>query len=150
LFETAAQRVRELRRQLCEVRVEAEQLKLDGLRQRKQNSILRLKLASAKEDVDLLQRNLRVLDARNVHLETELSSIRAALTEATQQLAAESAERATVQADCTKYQVSVRVVGGRATPPLEPARWLLPGRATSHCVPGCCLSLLLSGPSCTA
>jgi len=48
--------------------VRNEQLKLEVLRWRKQSSLLRLKLASAKEDVHINERNLAVLADREKHL----------------------------------------------------------------------------------
>jgi hypothetical protein len=87
--------------------VDNDQLKLDGLRQRKQNSILRLKLASAKEDVDVLQRNMALLEQHGQRLVEDMVGLRNSLAAATQQLTDVSAAKAMVQADAQKYQVSL-------------------------------------------
>lgn len=117
-----------MQRELCEIRVESEQLKLDGLRQRKQNSILRLKLAGAKEDVDLLQRNLSLLGQYQHRLEQELTGIRTKLATATRQLTHVSAEKTVVQAECAKYQVRIYIgpagTGGADVPACSPYQWL--------------------------
>lgn len=99
------QRAQDIQRELCLARMESEQLKLDGLRQRKQNSILRLKLASAKEDTELLQRNMALLDQHSQRLMDELAGLRSSLATAQQQLTDVSAARAMLQADAEKHQV---------------------------------------------
>lgn len=99
------QRAQDIQRELCLARMESEQLKLDGLRQRKQNSILRLKLASAKEDAELLQRNMALLDQHSQRLMDELAGLRSSLATAQQQLTDVSAARAMLQADAEKHQV---------------------------------------------
>lgn len=87
--------------------MESEQLKLDGLRQRKQNSILRLKLASAKEDAELLQRNMSLLDQHSQRLLDEIAGLQGSLATATQQLTDVSAAKAMLQTDAEKYQVTM-------------------------------------------
>lgn len=88
--------------------MESEQLKLDGLRQRKQNSILRLKLASAKEDAELLQRNMVLMEQHSQRLALEVSSLQCSLAAAKQQLTDVTAAKAVLQADSEKYQVGAR------------------------------------------
>lgn len=100
------QNVQDIHRELSLARMENEQLKLDGLRQRKQNSILRLKLASAKEDVDLLQRNMALLDQHGQRLVEDIVGLRNSLAAATQQLTDVAAAKAMVQADAERHQVS--------------------------------------------
>jgi len=97
--------MRKVQRELSLAKIEAEQLKLDGLRQRKQNSILRLKLASAKEDVDLLQRNMALLEQHSQRMAREVAGLQASLATATQQLTDVSAAKAVLQTEADKYQV---------------------------------------------
>jgi hypothetical protein len=85
--------------------MESEQLKLDGLRQRKQNSILRLKLASAKEDAELLQRNMALQDQHSQRLLDGIAGLQGSLAAAKQQLTVVSAAKAMLQTDAEKYQV---------------------------------------------
>lgn len=101
----ATQRLHAMQRELCLAKMESEQLKLDGLRQRKQNSILRLKLASAKEDADLLQRNVALLNQHSNHLVEQVAGLKDSLAAATQQLTAVSAAKAVSQAEAAKHQV---------------------------------------------
>jgi hypothetical protein len=85
-----------------------EQLRLDGLRQRKQNSILRLKLASAKEEVDLLQRNIALNNQHSQRLVDEAVALRDTAANAQRQLTAVSAAKAVLQAEAAKQQVTTK------------------------------------------
>ena len=90
--------------------MENEQLKLDGLRQRKQNSILRLKLASAKEDVDLLQRNMALIEQHSHRLAQQVEGQTVSLAAAKQQLTDVCAAKAVLQGDAAKHQVGGALV----------------------------------------
>jgi vacuolar-type H+-ATPase subunit D/Vma8 len=103
---SALQHTRDIQRELSLARLENDQLRLDGLRQRKQNSILRLKLASAKEDVDLLQRNIALLNQHSQRLVDETVDLRDTVSNAQQQLTAVSAAKAVLQAEASKQQVT--------------------------------------------
>jgi hypothetical protein len=103
------QRAHDIKRELCLAKMESEQLKLDGLRQRKQNSILRLKLASAKEDAELLQRNRALLDQHSQRLLDEIAGLQGSLATAKQQLTDVSAAKAMLQTDAEKYQVLMQL-----------------------------------------
>lgn len=112
---SALQHTRDIQRELCLARLENEQLRLDGLRQRKQNSILRLKLASAKEDVDLLQRNIALLNQHSQRLVDEDVDLRDTVAKAQQQLTAASAANAVLQAEAAKQQVTTHICMARTT-----------------------------------
>jgi hypothetical protein len=103
---SSLQHTRDIQRELCLARLENEQLRLDGLRQRKQNSILRLKLASAKEEVDLLQRNIALNNQHSQRLVDEAVVLRDTVSTAQQQLTAVSAAKAVLQAEAAKQQVT--------------------------------------------
>lgn len=142
------QRHEQLGKQLRAANVDVLQLKLDGLRQRKHNSILRLKLACAKEDLELLQREQRLLDANNQRLRQDLTCLREQLADTTQQLGDVLADRAAAQTQCAHYQVcGVRGVAAhtpRALSHLHPPAANVPNCSPCRCMAtDCC-----AGPGC--
>lgn len=66
---------------------------------------MRLKLASARENVQLLERNIELLDMREQHLAQGVEALRAQLASTAQQLVDMTAARAQAQAECSRYQV---------------------------------------------
>jgi hypothetical protein len=102
------QRLHNVQREMALAQTEIQQLKLDGLRQRKQNSILRLKLASAKEAVDLLQRKEALLEQHSQRDANRVSSLEDELAATAQRLTEVSAGNAVLEAAVAKYQVRLR------------------------------------------
>jgi chromosome segregation ATPase len=80
-----------------------EQLKLEVLRWRKQCSLMRLKLASAREKVQLHESNLDLLGRREQRLSSDAASLKGQLSSAVQQLTDMTAAKA--QAESAKFQV---------------------------------------------
>lgn len=99
------QKIANLQRDLGEAQLQNEQLKLEVLRWRKQSSLLRLKLASAEENVQITERNLQVLAEREQQTSTTISALKSELDAANQQLTAAVAAKAMAQAESAKYQV---------------------------------------------
>jgi chromosome segregation ATPase len=99
------QNIATLQRDLGEAQLQNEQLKLEVLRWRKQSSLLRLKLASAEENVQITERNLQVLAEREQQTSTTISALKSELDAANQQLTAAVAAKAMAQAESAKYQV---------------------------------------------
>jgi len=99
------QNIANLQRDLGEAQLQNEQLKLEVLRWRKQSSLLRLKLASAEENVQITERNLQVLAEREQQTSTTISALKSELDAANQQLTAAVAAKAMAQAESAKYQV---------------------------------------------
>lgn len=91
---------------MSEASLQSEQLKLEVLRWRKQSSLMRLKLASARENVQLHERNIELLNTREHHLVQEADALRTQLTSTAQQLTKVMAAKAQIQAECSQYQVS--------------------------------------------
>eukprot|EP00775_Hariotina_reticulata_P006298 gene6298-6533_t len=99
------QKIAHLQRDLGEAHLQNEQLKLEVLRWRKQSSLLRLKLASAKENVQITERNLQVLAEREQQTSITTSALKSELDAATLQLTAAVTAKAMAQAESAKYQV---------------------------------------------
>jgi chromosome segregation ATPase len=99
------QKLRALQLELRSNNLESEQLKLEVLRWRKQCSLMRLKLASAREKVQLHESNLDLLSEREQRLSSDAASLRVQLASAVQQLTDMTAAKAQAQAESAKFQV---------------------------------------------
>jgi hypothetical protein len=96
---------RGLRLELCQASLQSEQLKLEVLRWRKQCSLMRLKLASARENVQLLERNLDMLCAREQRLAASCARTEDELAVARMQLTDANAATTAVAAEAAMHQV---------------------------------------------
>eukprot|EP00878_Enallax_costatus_P030856 GHUV01033656.1.p1 GENE.GHUV01033656.1~~GHUV01033656.1.p1 ORF type:complete len:369 (+),score=155.45 GHUV01033656.1:748-1854(+) len=91
-------------RDLSEARLQNEQLKLEVLRWRKQCSLMRLKLASARENVQLLEGNIDTLSTREQRLSQDVDALKVELSSTVQQLVDVTGAKAQAQAEWSKYQ----------------------------------------------
>jgi chromosome segregation ATPase len=103
------QKLRGLQLELLLNNLQNEQLKLEVLRWRKQCSLMRLKLASAREKVQLHENNLDLLSQREQRLSGDAASLRGQLASAVQQLTDMTAAKAQAQAESAKFQVGAAV-----------------------------------------
>lgn len=69
---------------------------------------MRLKLASARENVQLLRSNTEVLCKREQTLNAQVADLKQQLAKSAQDLIDTTAAKAQVQAECLQYQVGVR------------------------------------------
>jgi chromosome segregation ATPase len=99
------QKLRALQLELLSNNLQNEQLKLEVLRWRKQCSLMRLKLASAREKVQLHESNLDLLSQREQRLSSDAATLRGQLASAVQQLTDMTAAKAQAQAESAKFQV---------------------------------------------
>lgn len=100
-----AQKLHTLQLELGSINLQNEQLKLEVLRWRKQCSLMRLKLASAREKVQLHESNLDLLSEREQRLSSDAAGLRGQLASALQQLTDMTAAKAQAQAEAAKFQV---------------------------------------------
>jgi chromosome segregation ATPase len=103
------QKLRGLQLELRSKNLQNEQLKLEVLRWRKQCSLMRLKLASAREKVQLHESNLDLLSQREQRLSSDAASLKGQLASAVQQLTDMTAAKAQVQAESAKFQVRAAI-----------------------------------------
>lgn len=94
-----------LTRDMSETNLQNEQLKLEVLRWRKQCSLMRLKLASARENVQLHERNIDLLSDREQRLNRQVDELETQLCNTVQQLTDITGVKAQAQAEWSKYQV---------------------------------------------
>lgn len=100
------QAMRSVQCELHTAKLQNQQLKLEVLRWRKQNSLLRLKLASAKEKAQLHEANLDLVSAREHRLSKEAAILKDQLASAMQQLTDMTAAKMQAQAECDRFQAS--------------------------------------------
>ncbi|WIA08745.1 hypothetical protein OEZ85_008168 [Tetradesmus obliquus] len=130
----ADEKLHTLQLELGSNNLQNEQLKLEVLRWRKQCSLMRLKLASAREKVQLHESNLDLLSEREQRLSSDAAGLRGQLASALQQLTDMTAAKAQAQAEAAKFQSQALQADMQLTQMNEELK-LLTGRcsnATTH------------------
>lgn len=130
----ADEKLHTLQLELGSNNLQNEQLKLEVLRWRKQCSLMRLKLASAREKVQLHESNLDLLSEREQRLSSDAAGLRGQLASALQQLTDKTAAKAQAQAEAAKFQGQALQADMQLTQMNEELK-LLTGRcsnATTH------------------